>query len=239
MRLAMTPRQWQWAGVIGGTVLFLAITADFLLGGPVSGLDQAIYDRVTAWEESGFPVHAVGEAVTKPAAPLEATVITLAVVGWWWARGQRRLALWAGGTSLVAAALITVLKQGFKRELPPMAAGAWYGFSFPSGHTIGAAANLGILILLAAQLRVDRRGLRGPAAARTWQVATAAWAVVAIAIGVGRVLTQRHWASDVVASWGVGAALACGALLLARVPSAPATVPGATPAGPHFVERAT
>jgi undecaprenyl-diphosphatase len=236
---ARRARRWQWSGLVAGTALFLAVTADFLLGGPVSGLDQAVYDRITAWQRSGFPVHSWAEAVTKPAAPLEATLITIVVVAWWWARGQRHLAAWAGGTSLVAAAVITVLKQGLRRELPPMAAGAWYGFSFPSGHTIGAAANLGILILFAAQARIDRRGLTGTAASRTWAVAVTAWAAVVLLVGVGRILTQRHWASDVLASWGAGAALACGALLLARVPSVPARVPGATAAGPHFVERAT
>ena len=235
----MTPRTWQWAGVIAGAAVFLAVTADFLLGGPVSGLDQAVYDRITAWQDSGLPVHWWAEAVTKVAAPMEATLVTLVVLAWWWARGHRRLALWAGSTSLVAAAAITILKQGVRRELPPMAAGAWYGYSFPSGHTIGAAANLGILILLGAQLRIDRRGLRGASASRTWRLAVAAWVLVVLLVGVGRVLTQRHWASDVLASWGVGAALACGTLLLARIPSAAASVPGATSAGPHFVERAT
>lgn len=239
MPRAMTPREWQWSGVAAGTTLFLAITADYLLGGPVSGFDQAIYDRVTAWQASGLPVHWWAEAVTKPAAPLQATIVTVLVIAWWWARGQRRLALWAGGASLVAATVITLLKQGFKRELPPLAAGAWYGYSFPSGHTIGAAANLGILILLAAQLRVDRRQLHGPAASRAWTFAILAWALVTLLTGIGRVLTQRHWASDVLASWGIGTALACGALLLAGIPSAPAAVPGATSAGPHFAERAT
>ncbi|HJQ93790.1 MAG TPA: phosphatase PAP2 family protein [Candidatus Thermoplasmatota archaeon] len=235
----MTPRQWQGTGVVAGTTLFLAVTADFLLGGPVSGLDQAIYDRITAWQDDGVPVHWWAEAVTRPTAPLEATLITTVVVAWWWARGQRGLALWGGGTGLVAGAVITVLKQGFQRDLPPMAAGAWYGFSFPSGHTIGAAANLGILILFAAQTRVDRRGLMGAAASRTWTLALVAWAMLTLLVGIGRVLTQRHWASDVLASWGIGAALACGALLLARVPSHPATVPGATASGPHPIERAT
>jgi undecaprenyl-diphosphatase len=235
----MTPRQWQRWGVAIGSGIGLLVTLDFLFGGPVSGLDQAIYDRISAWHDAGLPVHWWGEAATRLLAPDAATAIMTAVVVWWWLRGQRRLASWAAGCGAVSAILITILKQTVRRELPPVAAGAWYGYSFPSGHTIGAAAALGILILLGAQRHIDRRRLHGAAARRTWAVAVTAWALLTVLVGIGRVLTQRHWASDVLASWGIGAALACGTLLLARVPSSPAPVPGATPAGPHFVERAT
>lgn len=232
-------RRWQWAGLSAGTAAFLAVTVDFLLGGPISGMDRAIYDRVTAWHEAGGAVHWWGEAVSKPASPPYASAITVAVVGWWWVTGPRRYAGWAAGASLAVAALITVLKQSFRRELPPLAAGAWYGYSFPSGHTIGAVANLGILVLLAAQRRIDRRGLRGPRARRTWVIAVTVWAVLGLVQGIARILSQRHWASDVVASWGLGVALVCATFLLAGVPSTPASAPGARSAGPHFVERAT
>lgn len=235
----MTPRRWQWTGLWAGSALFALVALDFLVGGPVSALDQPTYDRITAWNEAGWPVHWWSEALTKVTAPLQATLVTAAVAAYWWARGQRRLAAWGVGASLVTALAITALKFTFRRELSPMAAGAWYGFSFPSGHTVGAAANLGLLILLAAQYRVNRLGLQGPAAHRTWAVAVACWALLFLVTGIGRILTQMHWASDVFASWGVGLALTCGALLLANIPSAPAAIPGATAAGPHFASRAT
>jgi undecaprenyl-diphosphatase len=233
----MTPRRWQWLGLASGTAVGVLVTLDFLLEGPISALDQAIYDRITAWDESGAPVHWWAEALTKPLSPPYASVITVAVVVWWWFRGPSRFAYWGAGASLVVAGIITVLKQGIKRELPPVAAGAWYGYAYPSGHTIGAAANLGLLLFLGAQRHIDRHGLRGPAATRTWAVAVAAWVALVLVTGVGRVLTQRHWATDVLASWGIGTALLCATLLLARIPSAPVAVPGATSAGPHRVER--
>lgn len=234
----MTPRTWQWTGLVAGTVVGTLVTLDFLLDGPLSRLDQPIYDRITAWSDAGWPVHWWSEAVTKPVSPPYAVAITAIVAIWWWVLHQRRLALWGLGAGLVVAAVITILKQGLKRELPPVAAGAWYGYAFPSGHTIGAAANLGLLILLAAQLRINRRGLRGRPANNTWAIAIVAWAVLTLATGVGRILTQRHWASDVFASWGIGTALVCATLLLMRIPSPPAPVPGAAAAGPHIVERA-
>jgi membrane-associated phospholipid phosphatase len=234
----MAPRGWQWLGVAAGGVVGLLITLDFLLDGPVSSLDQGIYDRITAWQESGAPVHWWSEAVTKPLSPAYTSAMTTAVVAWWWMRGDRRLAYWGGATSLVVAAVITALKQGVKRELPPVAAGAWYGYAFPSGHTIGAAANLGLLILLAAQRRIDRKKLQGKDAHRTWVVALGAWTVLVVATGVGRILTQRHWASDVFASWGIGVALACATLLLARIPHS-SKAPEAAVHEPLFAGRAT
>ena len=229
----MTPRQWQWLGVGVGSAVFAFVALDFVLGGPVSQVDRPIYERITAWETAGRPVHWWSEAVTLPTGTLPATLITAAVVVWWWVRGPRRLAYIGAGAGLAALAVITILKQAFRRELTPMAAGAWYGFSFPSGHTVGAASDLGLLILLVAQRRVDRLALHGPMARRTWAVAVGAWVALILLTGVGRILTQKHWASDVIASWGVGVALACGTLLLARIPSRPAAKPGATSAGPH------
>jgi hypothetical protein len=79
-------------------------------------------------------------------------------------------------------------------------------------------ANVGLIVLLTAQVVVDRRNLAGDDARRCWRWALAGWAVVALVMGLARILSQRHWASDVYASWAVGLALACGILLLARVP---------------------
>lgn len=214
----MTPRQWQWLGLWAGCAVFVLAALDFVLGGPLARLDQPIYDRITAWEEAGRPIHRWSEALTKPTGTLPSAIVTTAVVVWWWVRGPRRLAYWGAGAGLAALAIITILKQGFQRELTPMAAGAWYGYSFPSGHTIGAAADLGLLLLFATHRRIHRLGLQGRTARRMWVVAVAAWATLVVLTGIGRILTQKHWASDVVASWGVGVALACGVLLLARIP---------------------
>jgi membrane-associated phospholipid phosphatase len=59
--------------------------------------------------------------------------------------------------------------------------------SFPSGHTVGAFALAGVLLFAA-----RNRALRGIAL------------LLAVAVGLARVLAFRHWMSDVTASAAVG-----------------------------------
>lgn len=217
----MRARAWQWLGLVAGLLAFVLLWLDQLLHGPVSGADQAAYDLVGRWQEHGFPANALGDVVSTPVSvPWAVGLTALAVVAWWLLR-DRRMALWAAAGGVVAGAAIYGLKESIRRPLPPRAAGAWYKYSFPSGHTISAVANVGLLILLAAQVVVDRRGLTGEQARRCWAWAVAAWGAEAAVMGVARILTQRHWASDVYASWAIGLALACALLLVARVPRPP------------------
>lgn len=71
--------------------------------------------------------------------------------------------------------------------------------SFPSGHTVGAFALAGVLILGA-----ESRGLRIAAA------------LLAVAVAVSRVLAFRHWVSDVTASAAIGMFVAATLSLPAR-----------------------
>jgi membrane-associated phospholipid phosphatase len=59
--------------------------------------------------------------------------------------------------------------------------------SFPSGHTVGAFALAGVLLF----------------ASRNWPLRVIAL-LLAIAVGLSRILAFRHWASDVTASAAVG-----------------------------------
>jgi undecaprenyl-diphosphatase len=220
----MTPRSWQWTGLAVGLVLFAAIYADETVHGPLYGMDQGICDRIGDCTTPNSPPNAlntIGEDLTRiVSVPYAVGLTVLAVVAFWLLR-DRRMAVWAAVSGIVAGAAIYGLKQSIKRPLPPKAAGAWYGFSFPSGHTISAVANVGLLILLGAQVLVDRRKPSPEQSRRIWRWAVVLWAVFALAMGVGRILTQRHWATDVYASWAVGLALACAMLLVARVPRPP------------------
>jgi len=91
--------------------------------------------------------------------------------------------------------------------------------SFPSGHALGVM--VGVLTLLTVILPVVRRRLRG------WLIALGA--VVVILIGVGRVVLNVHYPSDVVAGWAFGYAYFVACLLMVP-PKQPVTVSDETPA---------
>lgn len=89
----------------------------------------------------------------------------------------------------------------FTEFLPQQSAPGSDEPGFPSGHTTGLTAEvLTVLYVL------SREGIAGPAAATL--------SLFPIVAGVNRVYRDRHWASDVVAAWAAGAAVAAGCALL-------------------------
>ena len=225
----MMARTWQWIGFGLGLAVFLSFFLDVQLHGPMSKADQGAYDMVTRWQAQGFPANAIGDTVTLPVSVLWAVIITVVTTLAFWFLRDRRMAFWAGASGLVAGAAIYALKQSIQRPLPPRVAGAWYEWSFPSGHIISAVANVGFLWLLTAQVVVDLRGLEGRQAKRAWAWGIAAWVTWAVVMGLARILSQAHWAADVYASWAVGLAVACGVLLVARLPWPPGLYPRGEP----------
>lgn len=211
-------RRWQWIGLCVGLGLLAFVTADLRLR-TLAGVDRAAYDLVTPWHERGWPVHTVAETLSLPASIPWTLAITLLAATAWWQRGARRAAVCGVAGGLAASAAVTLLKLLVDREPPPF--GIAHGDSFPSGHTAGAAMNLGLLILLEAQVLIDRHGWQGAQAARAWRCAIAAWASTALGTAAARLLAQAHWASDTLAALALGLALTCATLLAARVPRPP------------------
>ena len=74
--------------------------------------------------------------------------------------------------------------------------------SFPSGHSARSAALAGLLAHLAAREQVAPAG-----------AVLAAGATVALAGGANRAWVERHWVSDLVGGWALGAAAAAGCAL--------------------------
>ncbi|HUR60771.1 MAG TPA: phosphatase PAP2 family protein [Candidatus Thermoplasmatota archaeon] len=211
-----TARRWQLIGLAASLGLFAVLLADRLWHGPLSGADQAVYDAVTPLHERGLPVHAIGEVLSWPGSVPGALAVTAAAVIVWFLRGARKMAAWAVVGGLVASGAVTLVKLAFHRQAPPF--GIAGNASFPSGHTLGATANLGLLILLEAQVLVDRHGWAGAYAARAWRWALTAWGIAALGTAAARLMAQAHWATDVLAALALGTALACATLLAARVP---------------------
>ncbi|AXT85898.1 phosphatidic acid phosphatase [Aeromicrobium sp. A1-2] len=81
-------------------------------------------------------------------------------------------------------------------------------YSFPSGHSLNSAVLLGLVVLLVVPLIRSR-------ARRILAIAGAT--LLGIGIGVSRVYLGYHWASDVLASWLIAAALLTLVSLAVRV----------------------
>ena len=129
-------------------------------------------------------------------------------------RGHRRRALvWVVGV-VVGATLIRLVKVVVERPRPPVGTrlAVETTASLPSGHSLMAALGLGLTVAAVVTLT---HGARGAAAVRT-AVALLGLAA-ALVIGASRAYLGVHWATDVVAGWLLGAALATACITVAGV----------------------
>ena len=126
------------------------------------------------------------------------TLSTLTVIGvlFLWRRGDRLLAFGSALAMSVQGLLILALKAVFERVRPlhagePLAS----GWSFPSGHTVGATVFYGLVAY--AVFRT---------APRAWHLPTVLAAPALVwSVGVSRVVLGMHHPSDVAAGFTVGA----------------------------------
>lgn len=226
-------QRWMLGGLVIGLAGFAVVATDDALHGPFYHADVPVNDAVSWMQANGWPAHAAGNALTQLGNAWTVTaVVAVAAVAMWVAH-QRALAAWAVGIALATTLAVAVLKDIFQRARPAVAVA--HGYSFPSGHTLAATAALGSTILLATEAYRRRRG-PGPhrlTPRRLWAGSLALAAVVSGLTGIGRVLAQQHWLSDVVASWCLGLALAGGLLLgLSRAAAGGEQGPRAPPSAP-------
>jgi membrane-associated phospholipid phosphatase len=146
-------------------------------------------------------------------------LLTLGVIIFALVRRNLRVALFLVISVELSGLITEIAKHAANRPRPATALVSAPSTSFPSGHAFGVM--VGVLALLTVVLPVIRRPLRG------WLVALGALTV--IAVGIGRVVLNVHYPSDVVAGWALGYAyfVAC---LLVVTPSRPVTVTDETPA---------
>ncbi|MDP9346515.1 MAG: phosphatase PAP2 family protein, partial [Actinomycetota bacterium] len=143
------------------------------------------------------PVVSIVKVVTALGTFGAAAALIVAASAFLVSRGDR-----TGPAVLVPGFLITwivvrVAKAGADRPRPAGSLVETVGSAFPSGHAANAIAWAAVGVALA-------RALRG----RASEVAFATIGViVAVAIGLSRVLLGAHYLSDVVAGWGLGAAI--------------------------------
>ena len=137
------------------------------------------------------------------------TLFTVITVGYLALVSARVTALLVATSVTTGAVFVQILKAGFGRLRPDASFADLVatGLSFPSGHTSMSAIvflTLGALIA-STRSRVPER-----------LYVLAAAALLALLVGVSRVLLGVHWATDVLGGWAFGAAWAMAWLLLAR-----------------------
>lgn len=112
---------------------------------------------------------------------------------------QWRQGLGLVGLVLAIGTVLRVVKPIIARERPFGALIVEPGYSFPSGHALATAALWGYLAWLVSNAMPDRR----------WRRAVYVLAsVVPLVTGLGRLLLNVHWLTDVIAGWSIGAGLA-------------------------------
>jgi len=104
-----------------------------------------------------------------------------------------------------AILIMHLVKTMFGRERPLTAVVDEIGYSFPSGHAMGATVLYGLLGYIACRYMTSNRVLRLPIAALTMGLI--------VATGLARVYLEVHYASDVVAGWAAGAFILSGTLV--------------------------
>ncbi|MEO7399961.1 MAG: phosphatase PAP2 family protein [Polaromonas sp.] len=137
------------------------------------------------------------------------TLFTVATVVYLALFSSRIMAFLVAASVVSGAVLVSVFKTAFGRLRPDavFAELVTPGLSFPSGHaSMSALVFLTIGALIAAsRSRVNER---------IYILATAA--LLALLVGVSRVLLGVHWATDVLGGWAFGTAWAMLWLVLAR-----------------------
>lgn len=185
------------AFIAGAALTLYALSQALQPASAIGRFDQALADTLRA-EVAPSTLQAVA-VVTHLGDPLMLWLIagTLVLV-----HGSQRAWVPAAVSALAIAGngiSGRLLKQLFERVRPLHDEALWggaSGWSFPSGHSSGAAVAYGLLAWAA---------LRGLPA--RWHLpALLAAVAVAFSVGASRIVLQAHFASDVVGGWALGSA---------------------------------
>ncbi|WP_051133485.1 phosphatase PAP2 family protein [Nocardia paucivorans] len=177
-------------------IAVVVLLTGYVVGGDArNDLDVPLLDRVASWHGAGLTEAAT--VVTHLGGGAAMWTLALLSCGWFARRAQWAEFALIAGVGLGAAISVRVLKYLVGRERPPVE-GQLVSVAdpaYPSGHSLGSAAVVGILATLVAW-RVRRRSI---------VVTVVAGAVVFVGlVGLSRVYLGVHWPTDVLAGWTVG-----------------------------------
>ncbi|QQQ78277.1 phosphatase PAP2 family protein [Saccharothrix sp. 6-C] len=161
---------------------------------PVREVDQAISEGLTRWVGGSGGLGAVLGGITRLGDTATLTGVTALAVAWLLLRRRPRVAAHVVVTTVGGGLLGVVVKElvGRLRPLVEVEVATAPGWSFPSGHTLGATVTYGVLLLVFASARRARRRL------------TSLVVVVVVLVGCTRVALGVHYATDVLGGWLLG-----------------------------------
>lgn len=180
--------RWTTGLAIIGAILAIVSGVELLTHGPLSQLDWRV--AWAFWPIQRNATTNIGTFLYHVGQPWIAVLVVGALtVGYAIRRRQSRPVLAAA----VALGLVGICTWSLKHVFPhPSILGHLPG-SFPSGHTAVAVVASGML----AHLVLPRRDWHESAVV----VIAAIWGGV---MAWGRLVTESHWLSDVIAGWGIG-----------------------------------
>ncbi|WP_280401648.1 phosphatase PAP2 family protein [Nocardia carnea] len=178
-----------------------------VLAGVAAGLDRPVHERFHGLREEPLTTGAV--VITHAGGSAVMWVLAIVACGWLLRRGRRADAALVAGVGAASALLVPVTKNVIGRDRPPMADRLVTVDSpaFPSGHSTGVAAVVGVLAALCF-LRLRHR-------VAAWTTVVLAAVFVAL-VGLTRVYLGVHWPTDVLAGWSLGGLLVVLGVLVHR-----------------------
>ena len=166
-------------------------------------LDDAVWEWVVSIEEPALV--SVSEALDVFGGTVVMNLLAVVGFGAMWARRQR----WQATAWLAAIVVPQVLNVGLKnvyqRQRPPMPLISESTWSFPSGHSVLAAAVVAAIIYTY---------LSSPEARGRWLIGGS---IYVAAMAFSRVYLRVHWLSDVVTGVAVGVAVATLVILIVEL----------------------
>ncbi|WP_156426236.1 phosphatase PAP2 family protein [Nocardia jinanensis] len=188
--------------------VFAATTGYVVAGDATAHIDRPLHDWVLG--RRAEPLTTAATVITHIGGSVVMWTLALLACAILLKRGAQADLLLVAGVGAASAMLVPAAKQLIGRARPPVAGHLVEVSSpaFPSGHSVGSAAIVGVLATLFCMRTAHRvAGVIVAALAATFIVA----------VGLSRVYLGVHWPTDVFAGWTLGALLiAVGVLIRTR-----------------------